>query len=36
VSGTRSHTKAIARLKLAGMGVNVDALTREQEQYLAS
>ncbi|MGQ0810056.1 MAG: adenosylhomocysteinase [Nitrospiraceae bacterium] len=28
--------KEIARLKLAGMGVNVDKLTKEQEKYLAS
>jgi adenosylhomocysteinase len=28
--------KEIARLKLAGMGVDIDRLTKEQEQYLAS
>jgi adenosylhomocysteinase len=28
--------KEIARLKLAGMGVNIDKLTKEQEKYLAS
>jgi adenosylhomocysteinase len=26
----------IARLKLAGMGVTIDALTAEQKKYLAS
>ena len=28
--------KEIARLKLVGMGINVDKLTKEQEKYLAS
>jgi adenosylhomocysteinase len=28
--------KEIARLKLAGMGVAIDKLTKEQEKYLAS
>ena len=28
--------KEIARLKLAGMGVKIDKLTKEQEKYLAS
>ncbi|MDH5254163.1 MAG: adenosylhomocysteinase [Nitrospira sp.] len=28
--------KEIARLKLAGMGVNIDTLTAEQKKYLAS
>lgn len=28
--------KEISRLKLAGMGVNIDKLTKEQEKYLAS
>ena len=28
--------KEIARLKLAGMGVKIDTLTKEQEKYLAS
>ena len=28
--------KEIARLKLAGMGLDIDRLTKEQEQYLAS
>ena len=28
--------KEIARLKLAGMGMNIDKLTKEQEKYLAS
>ena len=28
--------KEIARLKLAGMGVNIDKLTAEQKKYLAS
>jgi adenosylhomocysteinase len=28
--------KEIARLKLAGMGVNIDTLTKEQKKYLAS
>ncbi len=28
--------KEIARLKLAGMGVKIDALTKEQQKYLAS
>ena len=28
--------KEIARLKLAGMGMRIDKLTKEQEKYLAS
>jgi adenosylhomocysteinase len=28
--------KEIARLKLKSMGISIDTLTREQEQYLAS
>ncbi len=28
--------KEIARLKLAGMGINIDKLTKEQQKYLAS
>jgi adenosylhomocysteinase len=28
--------KEIARLKLVGMGINIDRLTKEQEKYLAS
>ena len=28
--------KEISRLKLAGMGVDIDKLTKEQEKYLAS
>ncbi len=28
--------KEIARLKLVGMGINIDKLTKEQEKYLAS
>jgi S-adenosylhomocysteine hydrolase len=28
--------KEIARLKLAGMGMQIDKLTKEQEKYLAS
>ena len=28
--------KEIARLKLAGMGVTIDKLTKEQQKYLAS
>jgi len=28
--------KEIARLKLAGMGMKIDKLTKEQEKYLAS
>ena len=28
--------KEIARLKLAGMGLRIDKLTKEQEKYLAS
>ncbi len=28
--------KEIARLKLVGMGINIDTLTKEQEKYLAS
>jgi adenosylhomocysteinase len=28
--------KEIARLKLAGMGMQIDTLTKEQEKYLAS
>jgi adenosylhomocysteinase len=26
----------IARLKLDGMGINIDALSKEQQKYLAS
>ncbi len=28
--------KEIARLKLDGLGIHIDKLTREQEKYLAS
>ena len=32
----RSSTTEIARLKLRSMGIAIDALTEEQEKYLAS
>ena len=36
LSGPAVIDKEIARLKLAGMGMKIDKLTKEQEKYLAS